>query len=103
MFWNQLEKLLLTNNMSQADLSKACNIKTATISQWKIGHQPTIKMLLNLSSFFNISVDFLLGNTKIQFKTKDYTLNEEEQQVIEYYKKADKYKQNIIKELLHMQ
>lgn len=103
MFWDNLQSLLIQNHITQAELARICNIKTATISKWKTGHQPTPKMLLTLSSYFNVSIDFLLGNTERQFKTENYILNNEEKQIIENFQKADQHKQIVIKELLHIQ
>lgn len=103
MFWERLTLLLTINNMTQADLSRACNIPTPTISMWKAGHQPTIKTLLHLSNFFKVSVDYLIGNQDIIFKTEEKQLNKEQKELVIKFEQADEPEKIVIKKLLHMQ
>lgn len=44
-------------------LALAINVKPYTITDWETGRsEPSISNLIKLSQYFNVSVDFLIGN-----------------------------------------
>ena len=56
-------KLLRENNkLTQSDLSKKLKITRSSINAWEMGISvPSTQMLVELSSIFHVSTDFLLG------------------------------------------
>ena len=64
--FDRIENLMMENEMSQADLSRATGISTGLISQWKKRSQtPSSKKLAQIADYFGVSVDYLLGKTDI--------------------------------------
>lgn len=62
MFGNKLKFYREEMNMSQEELGNAINVTKATISNWENGKSfPDGDKLLELSKFFGISTDVLLG------------------------------------------
>lgn len=80
--------------LSQTEFGKLFNVATTTISQWEKGtREPDIKTLIKLAKYFNVSVDYLIGNEEIKKDTVKSDLTEEEKQILNYYKSiSDKYK-----------
>ncbi len=58
----RLKKLREEKNLTQIELGKAFNISHSTINRYENGlRQPDNETLINMSNFFNVSVDYLLG------------------------------------------
>ena len=69
MFSERLKELRLEHNISQLQLAKVVNMSKMAISHWENGHsEPSIAQLKELSKFFNVSVDYLIGNTNFWLK-----------------------------------
>lgn len=52
---------------NQTSIAKKLNISQQTYSQWESGkREPSKATLEKLASFFNVSTDYLLGNTDIK-------------------------------------
>lgn len=50
--------------LSQEDLGKVLHLEQTTISSYERGiSQPSIKTIIEMASFFEVSVDFLVGHT----------------------------------------
>ena len=64
---NKLKQLRLESNISQKDLAKYLNVGERTISMWENNQREMDhKTLLKVSSYFHVSVDYLLGKKNIQ-------------------------------------
>lgn len=60
----RLYDLRTENNFSQRDMAKQFHISQATYHNWETGvTQPSVEQLIALSSFFGVSVDYLIGNS----------------------------------------
>ena len=58
-----LRELRKAKNISQQKLANIIGVSRSTIAMWETGaSQPDNDMLLTLSKFFNVSIDYLLGN-----------------------------------------
>jgi repressor LexA len=65
--YSRLEILLKENNMTAYRLAKDTQINTATFSEWKKGtYTPKADKLQKIADYFNVSLDWLLGNTDIR-------------------------------------
>lgn len=93
-FGDRLRELLELNNLSQKQLGEKLNIAPSTIGNYVRNiRQPDHATLVVFADYFNVSVDFLLGNT---FKNE---LSEEEQLLLTVYKGLNNnYKRILIEE-----
>ena len=64
MKFNENLKITRENKgITTQQLALAINVKPYTITDWETGRsEPSITNLIKLSQFFNVSVDFLIGN-----------------------------------------
>lgn len=64
---HNLKKLRLEKGLTQIELSKNLNINRATYAHYETGRrEPDIETLKLLADYFNVSVDYLLGNSDIK-------------------------------------
>lgn len=95
MTFNKILKSLREDiDINQKDLADKLNINPATYRNYENGNrEPDFTILINISRFFNVSTDYLLGLT--EFKNCEHyrqTANEphppeDEQQIIKLYRK----------------
>ena len=65
MFQERLKKLRKSKNMSQQDLADELGISQQTVAKWESGTaSPKNTAIVRLSSIFDVSCDYLLGNQK---------------------------------------
>ena len=68
----RIKKLRTDNNLSMDALAEKLETKKSTISMWENnGVIPREEMLLKISKFFNVSIDYLLGNDYMEGKKPD--------------------------------
>ena len=80
-FGDRLRELLELNNLSQKQLGEKLNIAPSTIGNYVRNiREPDHATLIIFADFFNVSVDFLLGNTLKK------ELNNEEQLLLTVYR-----------------
>lgn len=61
---NVIKRLRKERGLSQQDLAKAVHVHQTAVSQWETGrHFPDMKQAIELASYFNVTTDYLLGNT----------------------------------------
>lgn len=59
---NRLRELRMAKHISQVKMSMDLNISQAVISKYELGKsEPDHNMLIKLSEYFNVSVDYILG------------------------------------------
>ena len=57
-------ELRTEKGLSQRDVAKAMYVSQGTYNNWENGKtQPSIEQLIRLAHFFEVSVDYLIGNT----------------------------------------
>ncbi len=76
MFSKRLKELRESRNMYQKELAYELNVTVQTISGWEIDRTtPDYETLIKIANFFNVSIDFLLGNeenaTKLKIKLNE--------------------------------
>lgn len=58
-----LKELRKKQKVSQQKLATKLGVSRSTVAMWEIGaSQPDNNMLLQIASYFNVSIDYLLGN-----------------------------------------
>jgi len=64
MFHQRIKMLREKRGLSQAEVAKRLGIARTTYSGYEIGtREPDQNTLIKLAKFFDVSVDYLLGNT----------------------------------------
>lgn len=62
-FPERLKSIRKAKNITQTELAELLNISKSTIGMYEVGsREPNFEILKNLADFFNVSVDYLLGN-----------------------------------------
>ena len=85
-----LDRLMEYHNLNRSELAKAVGIAPLTINSWysRSSENITLKALLKISQYFNISIEELVNNRplkSITFTSNDYS--EVELQVISDFAK----------------
>ncbi|PFX36773.1 transcriptional regulator [Bacillus pseudomycoides] len=63
MFGKRLKKLREANKMSMRQLGELLGVAQTNVSNWEnAGIEPNYETLIKISSIFNVSVDYLIGN-----------------------------------------
>lgn len=71
-FSERIRKLRIDSNLTMDALAKKLNITKSRISMWENnGTVPREEILLELSKLFNVSIDYLLGNDKMEGREPD--------------------------------
>ena len=74
MFPERLKTLRLEAKLTQKDVSNQLKISQSTYSDWEKGKMKP-KNIQQIGDFFNVSTDYLLGNTDIKSKNLETDLN----------------------------
>lgn len=71
-FQERVRNLRLNKSVSISDLAKALSVTTNRISMWeRSGAIPRFDKLAALSKFFDVPIDYLLGNDAIESRTSE--------------------------------
>lgn len=62
-FYQRIKFLCLQKNVEISNVLKAVGLSTSKGTAWKDGAIPKGDVLLVLANYFNVSTDYLLGNT----------------------------------------
>ena len=69
---NRIRDLREDRDLRQTDVSKATGIDQKTLSNYETGKtSPDSYALIRLADFFGVSIDYLVGRTEIDIKSKD--------------------------------
>ena len=84
-FSERLEFLLKSKQIKQADLADFCDIRRATISEWKSrGTMPSAEIAIKIAKRLDVSLDFLLtGENK---DDAGLVLSEDEEELLFNYR-----------------
>ena len=64
MIFNNLKNIRIDNDIKQKDIAKILNVSQNTYSQYETGIIAlTADVLIKLSDYYNVSVDYLLDRT----------------------------------------
>lgn len=62
MFWNRFYSLCIQNNTKPLNVATNLHFSSGSITKWKKGSVPSGETLLKIANYFNVSIDYLLGN-----------------------------------------
>lgn len=55
--------------MTQEEVANKLNVSRQSYSNWETGRRdPGIKTLIDLANFFNVSIDYLCGDTNVKYR-----------------------------------
>ena len=64
MFGERLKELRKKNGYTQVSLASELGVSKGTIAMWEVGkRKPDFETLCNLSEFFNVRTDYILGQS----------------------------------------
>ena len=69
MFWKRFNYLCAKKGISANAAAKELSIASGTVSEWKKGRVPLNSTLKKIADYFDVSVDFLLGEEKMFYET----------------------------------
>lgn len=94
---NRIAELRKEKHLNQVGLAIALNISQYTVSSYETGRQqPTADMLVTLSDFFNVSIDYILCKSNIRFRFDEVisnSLSEKEMELLNIFKTLSPEKQ----------
>ena len=95
-----LKELRLNKGISQQQLADVIGVSQQSINKYE-NHkiEPEISVLCSMASYFETSIDYLVGNTDISRKieiTDKYNLNEAEKRCIDSFRLLNKEKKECI-------
>jgi len=71
-FASRIKKLRIDKKLTLDGLANEFNINKSRIGMWEnIGTVPRDDVLIELSKYFDVSIDYLLGNDKMEDKKPD--------------------------------
>ena len=78
MLKDRIKKLRKEKKLSQRELAKKINLSPSTIAMYETGQRkPDTDKLKQIADFFNVSIDYLLGNTDEKKPVDEIIKNEE--------------------------
>src|SRR4051812_49060715 len=81
-FGSRLLRALDAANMTQAELSRQCNVSRTAVSKWVRGTYPTVDLALQISDSLNVSVRWLVAGGATSHR--GIQLTDLEKQLISY-------------------
>ena len=64
MFAERLKEMRLEKGLTQQQLADVLKVDRTTVLKWETdGREPSFAMLVQIARFFEVSCDYLLGNT----------------------------------------
>lgn len=98
-----IRELRKKQNLSMKELGALIGVSESTISLYENGkRQPDYDTLIKISNYFNVSLDYLLGQNRDLVDTKD-TLSLDEKQLIKKYRLLDTYGQKAVNHMLDIE
>ena len=84
MFGLRLRALRNEKKLTQDELGKLLNVSGKTIGTWeRDSRQPNIEAINKLASIFDVTTDYLLGNSNEKQPQKYYDLSDKEKKLME--------------------
>jgi transcriptional regulator with XRE-family HTH domain len=79
-FYEQIKKLCKENDITLTRLLLDFGMSKANATHWKNGITPSTEMLQKIATYFNVTIDYLLGNE--QKKSPTETVKDEKIETI---------------------
>ena len=99
-FYKRLETLSEQNNKNVSNVLVELGLSTSKQTAWKNGSVPKGDILVMLANYFDVSVDYLMGQTDIQSSLTEDTLSDDEKKIIELLRTSTPELRNAVEVLL---
>lgn len=64
---NRIKQLRLEKDILQSELASVLKVRQNTVSNWETGrNEPDQQALLAMSKYFDVSIDYILGNSDLK-------------------------------------
>lgn len=63
---NRIKKLRVSRGITQRELAKQIGVTQPALSNYESGRTPNIEVAQKISNFFNVSIDYLIGESNIK-------------------------------------
>ena len=75
MFSQRFKNLRLSRDLSQSSMAKILSVSPSTIGMYEQGRrEPDSDTLMKISSFFCVSIDYLLGNEELKDEMPEFLI-----------------------------
>ena len=90
LFAERLKQLRKEQNISQETLSHEIFVSQESISAYELGkHFPTLDILIKLSDYFGVSMDYLMGKDEHRFRSNDSSFDSFEEAIVANCRRLD--------------
>lgn len=92
-FANRFKELRKLNKLSQNEIAEKYNIDRTTVGKWESNiSTPNVEIIKDLAKYFNVTTDYLLGNSNVKNTSvkKDDNLEEEFPEGLKMLRRANK-------------
>jgi len=94
---NRIAELRKEKRLTQTGLAIKLNISQYLVSAYETGrHQPSVELLIEMSKLFNVSVDYIIGNSDIKIPAeflKSHNINDDEAELLALFRILNKKNQ----------
>lgn len=97
---DKIKALRKEKRLTQVQLAEAINVERSSVAKYESGVTPSMDVLVRIADFFNVTTDYLLGNTDIKKENSPTEMSAEEQEIIELWKGLSTEKREAFKSLL---
>ena len=93
---NRLRRLREDRGLTQAEVANRLGIQRVTYLKYETGENKPVRKLNELADFFNVSIDYLLGNDENpKSKSNEFVeLSKDERQLLSIYREIPKDKRS---------
>lgn len=89
---NTIKELRKEKGLTQTDLAKVVGLDQTAISKWELDKAlPDTAILIKLSEFFNVSIDYLLGRSTFYYPDNVKPNAPDEEELLEYFRGLSPY------------
>lgn len=90
-FHEALDNYMNSHRISNYKMSKDTGISDSLIGYWRSGKRsPTLENLIIISDYLGVTIDSLIRGNNNNSKKLDISLNEDEDELLETYRKLDR-------------
>ena len=102
MFYNKFVQLCQRDGISPSKAASLIGFNRSSVSMWKAqGYTPRREILVKIANYFNVSVDYLLGEEDKEKKTTDNDgLSEEEKALLDLFNRVPADSRPMILEMI---
>lgn len=83
---NILSRLRKEKGLSQRDFANLFDVSNGAVAMWETGRrQPDVETLIKIAKFYNVSIDYLLGDSSVSSDSSNSKLSSTDKKLIEYF------------------